>query len=1182
MQIQETISKIKSKTLHFNSPVQIPDLNSRLFPVFLYIYYAFRNNNQEFITTIFNFIKEKQDSALLYDFNEMLISHHDIKLLTTIEFSQINLQMLINKAFQQALDLDLLSNLEEILANNIQNFELTSDFLLKIASGSNYSLIPIILSNNITFSELSRNTSSFNKTLGMMETLNIYEHEKSKLDLGKIILFCFANEIEIQQILRIIESCSHINDLTGIDVLSEMQKYKEIKYLYEKNVPISLLTLRNAIKYCKYEFVFTVFMKNNWTITDIFKIQNLDTETHNENEADISKCEIIEQILINFEHDLSNITILLFLMRKLLGYFSLENSKKFIEISNSLIQIENIKSIQKHAFSYCLNPIQILVLIIELSKEISSTYPSLNIKSNELKTNILNIISLITPSFDSESEFRNILLSKDIENRELVSIIVQNELLELLDNPHIELLAHEIWYGPYFKGKWSCIFNESAIFELLKKGFISNHNHKNEINPFEYCSWKKGAFFRVLLSTIEYILICALLFSTYIGEHNTLQILLEVEVRFNATGQSDPVIWQEYANLMTEIVLYLHYQQILVIFIDFLLCKFFIERLFNYLKRHEISFNLSETILTLGYLIVVNVYLLKYVPYFDFSIWKITTPQEALKLGQFGHTTGATMTSGLIMLLAGLRALFSFRAYAVIGPFIQILITMFKTACAFIIFLFSLVFVFALAYSMLSTFQTYEETTIWKTLTKMFQTTTASYELDSSQSIEVEIFTIVSVLTFNIIMLNLFVGMLSDIYGKMSANSTAIYLYETLSKYEIYAPDKKYQFMVSSFCGLDILFTIVILPIYLFLNENQKVKINNILLKIEYTLAFIILISVYFICLLIMIPFCYLSQIIRKMRILLNTDKVLMKSFDLASFIIVGIFILLFYLLCDLYYFTVDSYSDMPENTAKNNISKSKILKTEFKEILLKWKSCIEWSKTRKNITSAEFVKKVLNECENPKLSINHSLFMKLGNIIDKFGNIKKPIHEIKNDIRKISIFMLFTHFTKNFFSDDDNNKILDYEKSYKILLGFYLFLKLKNRFNEHIIKGNTKKHVDLEKTYGKLNQISPSENMSSIINENTQNIGFPAKQFNANLIFQYKVSQYLSNIIQNNMNDTESKLKEIYEMQKTQIQIINDLKNTLLLNTEGQITEIKSQKEILYKTPNTIHVSENINKKQL
>ena len=89
---------------------------------------------------------------------------------------------------------------------------------------------------------------------------------------------------------------------------------------------------------------------------------------------------------------------------------------------------------------------------------------------NEIKAQIIKIATEYMAEVSSEEEMRFLLLEKDLDNRDALNMIYDNDLVELLKNPFAQNIVLQIWASPY--NNTSSIASVSTCHNLL-----FNYNH---------------------------------------------------------------------------------------------------------------------------------------------------------------------------------------------------------------------------------------------------------------------------------------------------------------------------------------------------------------------------------------------------------------------------------------------------------------------------------------------------------------------------------------------------------------------------------------------------------------------------------------------------------------------------------------------------------------------------------
>lgn len=1028
MKLGESIEKIRRNTL---TPFEFEaELNNEKdlekFPIFIYLHSAYVANRQEIFKEMIKLFRYKNSSV---SFEEIFIPEEVdvVHSQNNNYFSNINSSLLSAKAFIEGIELSLISYCDIILAT--EGFTLTKEILVKIIQTPHFKLTESFIRNKLPLIEPEQDNQRFGHALAIMRALKLIKPIDNTVNLGKIITICLESNINKHRIFDIFECCRNLQDPTGIESLILFENYKDARLLLKQGYAVSEKSCVYCIRKGKYEFAIEFYIINGWKVEK--NIQN----------------QLFDALLEQFETEFPNLVIILYLIRKLLNYCSLIDVKRFIKAAQNIIVSQREDSIK---FSNsCLNPILVIVLIMEILKLMAITYPSMNIKITSLTEDLTKLVNSIQNEIESDEDMKLLYKDKDIQGRDTVSIIVENEMVDLLQNAHIESFASEIWHGKCFSGNWSSLMGTSTIWEKIMANSTDEKSKKNvldcEAHPFEFQSWRNGAFFRIALMTLEYVIIVILVFNFYVDVYsqtatirNYEKYLAQLEITENVTLPMK----LHFVKLLEDVIGPIHYLQISIIILEITLGKLIIEKLYLFITERTISFQIQETLLSLLLLALVQVQIFYYNPMFDLSRWSMKTDADLFAISDYAGAKYRDVTTGALMLILGLRALFSLRSFTVVGPFIQILIAMIKAAGVFIVLFVVLVIIFSMTYSMIIPISYEENANLWRAMVTLFQASTAVYDLNSKDySLQGEIFYILYVLIFNVILLNFFIAILSDIYSKMSNEATPLYLKEILSKRDLSAPNKRFQFMISSFFGIDSALVVLFLPIYPLLSEETQEKINLGLLYFEYTFAFLCFLPFYITILTILVPFCYLKVAFSKFINVIK-DPTLMKMLDSIIFLLVGILILLVYMIIDIGNFTYFCYFHESDLGSANNIY---VNNTEIKLLLNSWNR-LQTSESKAKITTEKFVGMLLKESTGETLDASY--FLKLGGALEGFASSNKS---------SISHYLMYVRFIKHAASDSNG-----FSKAYAILEAFYNTYKLRNRYKKH--KGFTQKNKETSK----------------------------------------------------------------------------------------------------------------------
>ena len=164
------------------------------------------------------------------------------------------------------------------------------------------------------------------------------------------------------------------------------------------------------------------------------------------------------------------------------------------------------------------------------------------------------------------------------------------------------------------------------------------------------------------------------------------------------------------------------------------------------------------------------------------------------------------------------------------------------------------------------------------------------------------------VITFNILILNLIIAILSNTYNMFDTKSTGLYLSKILNARDDMEFDENYGAFLLTMVPLNV----IILPFVPYaIFKKPSVKMNTFILILQYS-VFIVLIYVIFLagsC--IMIPLAYLKSVAMKAQNLMKANELNQKILNgvrLMIFIVFGIPILLINQVSDFYYFWANNF----------------------------------------------------------------------------------------------------------------------------------------------------------------------------------------------------------------------------------------------------------------------------------
>ena len=112
---------------------------------------------------------------------------------------------------------------------------------------------------------------------------------------------------------------------------------------------------------------------------------------------------------------------------------------------------------------HTLNVVKAGCLLIELLNKVKSNFGFMVRQITEIEARITSICVEFMNQVSSEDEMRFLLLEKDLDNRDALNMIYDNNIASLLEHPFAQNIVHQIWTSPY---------NNSQSF------FCASANHK--------------------------------------------------------------------------------------------------------------------------------------------------------------------------------------------------------------------------------------------------------------------------------------------------------------------------------------------------------------------------------------------------------------------------------------------------------------------------------------------------------------------------------------------------------------------------------------------------------------------------------------------------------------------------------------------------------------------------------
>ena len=198
-----------------------------------------------------------------------------------------------------------------------------------------------------------------------------------------------------------------------------------------------------------------------------------------------------------------------------------------------------------------------------------------------------------------------------------------------------------------------------------------------------------------------------------------------------------------------------------------------------------------------------------------------------------------------------------------------------------------------------------------------------------------EIYVILIVITFSILLMNLMLAILANTYNIFETKSNGLYLSKILSTRDELTYDYSYGAFLSAMPPLNIIqFGFIPMSLYLRYGSPMLVKLNRVVMRTQYTLFMLLPFTLFVVVSLILIPFAWMAGIPDKVKAIIYTDVgIKEKILNSVLFIVIGPIILFFDLIVDMVYFWIYNYR---RNLQKIIIEKEKstVSHRSLKEII--------------------------------------------------------------------------------------------------------------------------------------------------------------------------------------------------------------------------------------------------------
>jgi hypothetical protein len=132
-----------------------------------------------------------------------------------------------------------------------------------------------------------------------------------------------------------------------------------------------------------------------------------------------------------------------------------------------------------------------------------------------------------------------------------------------------------------------------------------------------------------------------------------------------------------------------------------------------------------------------------------------------------------------------------------------------------------------------------------------------------------DIYLLIVVITFTILILNLVIAILSNTYNKNDPKSKGLYLSKILSTRDELLYDQKYGAFLSSLVPFNVL-TIPFVPLAL---RNPSERLNSIIMISQYILLMLIIFVGFVVLSSLLVPLAYIKSLLFKFKLIFAATK---------------------------------------------------------------------------------------------------------------------------------------------------------------------------------------------------------------------------------------------------------------------------------------------------------------------
>ena len=136
----------------------------------------------------------------------------------------------------------------------------------------------------------------------------------------------------------------------------------------------------------------------------------------------------------------------LFMSKQLLNEFNFNHARSFLDVISYSIYDT---SLEQNLFAHSSNPLLVMCMLYELLLRFMNKFLSLKKVCEDLMEKVLEMAIEFIHAIDDENFLNAVVLEKDYENRDILQIADELELLKLIQAPKVVAIIKGIYFSHY-------------------------------------------------------------------------------------------------------------------------------------------------------------------------------------------------------------------------------------------------------------------------------------------------------------------------------------------------------------------------------------------------------------------------------------------------------------------------------------------------------------------------------------------------------------------------------------------------------------------------------------------------------------------------------------------------------------------------------------------------------------